>query len=249
MDQKIIDAVLDVLPLDNKTETMNVWHTSPTIETHEAYPIEAKVNPVPLGWTALFEMIKGSHKKLKRIPAFTGPGAVDFHAATDLSFYVLGVMIEFSGNELTPSSPFVVDIQGINDSVTIIQQSINGDIKDIRAGKDGQRNMILCLLTQPSKTYTLAAVAGAATTANVATGEMMATGFSLTVADAEKSDLQKLDKITVTVSGIDPAYRVQVQLLTPGNPNFATLTQGLIKHEISDERFSTESLISTILNS
>lgn len=247
MDQKTLDAVVDVLPIDNKTEELNVWHTSSTIETHEALPVLARVNPVALGWVAMIEGIKGAHKRIKRINAITGPGTVDFHAATDQSFFVLGVMIEFSGNELTPSSPFNIDIVGINDAVTIINQTINGDIKDIRAGKDGQRNMVVALLTTPMKTFTLPAVAAATTTANNATGETGATGFFLTTADAEKSDFQKLDKITVTVGGIDPAYRVGIQLLSPGNPNFVSLVNGLMKHEVDGSQFSVQSLIANVL--
>lgn len=233
-----VEDILDILPIDNVTEELSPIIVSKTLEVHTAIPSRSRCNPVALGWSALLEGFKRRHVMAVRRAAATGPTTYEFYAATDQSFYVLGAMIEFSGNELTPSSPFDVTVTVINNGNTVSTNIVQGDIKDIRAGVDGQRNMIVVMFSTPIVQYGIPTTAAQTVTSSTAIQDTCITGFNLAHNDTEGSDMPKCDRITVAIGSINSAYQVQVQLLTPGNNNFDALVTGLFKHELEGKNFS-----------
>lgn len=235
------DDILDILPIDNVTEELSPIYVSKTIEVHESIPGRARCNPVALGWVALLEGLKRRHVTIKRPTAITGPGTFTFHAATDQSFFVLGVLVEFSGSELTPSSPFDITLSAVNNGVTITSSVVRGDIKDIRAGENGQRNMVLMMFTIPIVQYGIPTTAAQVVTSSLSLQEATVSGLCLAANDVELADLPKVDVITVTIGSVDSAYKVGCQLLAPGNSNFDALVNGLFKHELKGGDFSVAS--------
>lgn len=232
------EQLLDVLPIDNVTEDLSPIIVSKTIEVQTSIPARSRCNPVALGWLSLFEGMKRRHCMAARRAAQTGPYTFEFYAPTDQSFFVLGVMLEFTGSELTPSSPFDVTVTAINNGVTISTNVLSGDIKDIRAGADGQRNMAVVMFSMPVVQYGIPTSAGQVVTSSTSLQDTVITGIGLVHADTELADLPKADRITVAVTSINTAYQVSCQLLTPGNNNFDALVNGLFKHEIDGKAFS-----------
>lgn len=244
-EKQMLNDLANILPYKNTAKTMRaVFHTK-NIEGAETIPAIVEQNPVALGWAYQILGVQRVMAKINMINSGAGARTVTYNGLPDNSFVVLGCMIDISGNDLTPSSPIQVVFTGVSNTITVFETRFSGTVQNIKdpSAKGGHRAIIVLFPACPQVTYDLTGSLPPA-----ANSRFVIPSVELTNDDLESADSLKAETITVQVSGISSDFITNIQLLTPGNPNYDEIVTRLMEDDIISANLDQVEGASSVLN-
>lgn len=245
-EKKTLQSIEALLPYRNTNKSMRAALTTRNIETAEVLPAIVEQNPVLLGWANNLLGVMRLQSKVDMINSGTGARIVTYTAPANVSFAVLGCMIDFSGDDQIPTTPVQIVFTGISNGNVVFETRFSGTISNIKdpSSKGGHRAIVALLPTAPQTTYDLVGP-----NPPKANARFVIPAIELTADDIESADTTKAEVITVDIQGIAPTFFSNVQLLTPGNPNYDEMVLRLMEDDLLNAQLDApEGSSSTILN-